>query len=260
MMNKDQQQVLKGETIMKCNNPFCVRVMKYSPKLIVADASNSIVTLYDLTNHSVRETFTVTTGSIKGVGVDPSDDSFYIVTGKLLVKYDSEGVYLGKYGKNLDLKSPIGVAVDEVGNCYITDLDGRIVVMSSEGLLVRTIEMEKPYDIYFEPKFKYMVVSDQKKDVIRLLTKSGEKVKKLGYKGNAKGQFSSPSGVFVDSFGHIFVADLGNHRIQMFDETGKFMAVIGGSRGKNDDEMEFPRSVCVDPWGVMYVADSSIVQ
>lgn len=188
--------------------------------------------------------------------MDPSNDSFYITTGKLLVKYDSEGVYLGKYGKNLDLKNPYGVAVDDAGNCYIADLDGKIVVMSNEGLLVRTIEMEKPYDICFEPEFKYMVVSDQKKDVIRLITKNGEKVKKIGCKGNAKGQFNSPSGVFVDGFGQIFVVDSSNHRIQMFDKTGKFLAAIG-TRGKNDDELEFPRSVCVDYLGVMYAADTS---
>ena len=43
---------------------------------------------------------------------------------------------------------------------------------------------------------------------------------KFGYKGSGKGQFNSPLGIACDSTGNVYVADTGNHRIQVSTHEG----------------------------------------
>ena len=55
-----------------------------------------------------------------------------------------------------------------------------------------------------------------------------------GIFGSGDGQFSVPAGIALDSQGHIYVADSGNHRIQKFDSNGaliKKWGVLSGTAG-----------------------------
>ena len=86
---------------------------------------------------------------------------------------------------------------------------------------------------------------------------SGNFLTKWGSRGDADGQFDKPHGVAVDSFGNVFVADLGNHRIQKFDSSGNFLAKWGCD-GSGDGEFGFggPYGIAVDLSGNLLVADS----
>jgi len=46
----------------------------------------------------------------------------------------------------------------------------------------------------------------------------------VGQAGSGLGEFSSPFGVAVDKTGDIYVADLGNHRVEEFSPDGKAIA------------------------------------
>jgi len=48
-------------------------------------------------------------------------------------------------------------------------------------------------------------------------------VKSWGSFGTAVGQFNSPTHIALDASGRVYVADYGNHRIQMFKGNGNFM-------------------------------------
>src|SRR4030042_1741132 len=64
-------------------------------------------------------------------------------------------------------------------------------------------------------------------------------VTKWGSPGSGDGQFNYPAGVAVDSSGNVYVADLGNHRIQKFDSSGGFITKWGSS-GSGDGQFNYP--------------------
>jgi len=59
---------------------------------------------------------------------------------------------------------------------------------------------------------------------IRKFSKDGKLIKTFGEPGNGPGQFSVPHALALDSRGRLFVADRRNHRLQIFDQEGKFIA------------------------------------
>jgi NHL repeat len=56
--------------------------------------------------------------------------------------------------------------------------------------------------------------------------KDGNWVKSWGEPGDGPGQFNVPHSIAVDAEGHIYVADRGNRRIQVFDGDGNFLRQI----------------------------------
>ena len=50
---------------------------------------------------------------------------------------------------------------------------------------------------------------------------------KFGNKGVKHGEFKSPKGVAYSAKGYIIVADSENHRVQVFNEDGRFLRAFG---------------------------------
>ena len=61
-------------------------------------------------------------------------------------------------------------------------------------------------------------------------------------------------GLAVDRLSRIFVADTGNHRIQVFDETGRFLFAFG-RKGTGPGEFNEPCDVTISRTGHVIVAD-----
>jgi sugar lactone lactonase YvrE len=77
----------------------------------------------------------------------------------------------------------------------------------------------------------------------------------FGNMGAAPGQFMGPVGVEVDHFGRIWIADTGNHRIQVCDEQGGCVAF--GEFGTGDFQFNGPLDVAVHPAGDVAVVDTA---
>ncbi|MFP4581437.1 MAG: InlB B-repeat-containing protein [Candidatus Sumerlaeia bacterium] len=79
-------------------------------------------------------------------------------------------------------------------------------------------------------------------------------VTKWGSEGAGDGEFAGPHRVAVDDSENVYVADMGNKRIQKFDSTGAFITKWG-SEGTGDGEFYLPSDVAVDGSGNVYVPD-----
>lgn len=61
---------------------------------------------------------------------------------------------------------------------------------------------------------------------IAKVDKAGNWLKSWGEPGDGPGQFNTPHSIALDAEGHVYVADRGNARIQVFDGDGKFLRQI----------------------------------
>ena len=61
---------------------------------------------------------------------------------------------------------------------------------------------------------------------LRRSTRNGNWIKSWGEPGSQPGQFNMPHSIAVDAEDHVYVADRGNRRIQVFDGDGKFLRQI----------------------------------
>jgi sugar lactone lactonase YvrE len=130
----------------------------------------------------------------------------------------------GTYG-NMDgqFNGPHGVAVDASGNVYVVDYgNSRIQKFMSNGTY---------------------------------LTQWGTTP------GTGNGQFVNPTGVAVEGRGsvyvngNVYVADRGNHRIQVFTNSGAYLTQWG-TFGTGNGQFAGPGGVAVDASGNVYVADT----
>ncbi len=76
-----------------------------------------------------------------------------------------------------------------------------------------------------------------------------------GSNGSGDGQFVAPRNMAVGPDGSIYVADSGNHRIQVLDQNGNFLTKWG-SEGSDLGQFSEPWGIAVGPDGTVYVADT----
>jgi DNA-binding beta-propeller fold protein YncE len=107
----------------------------------------------------------------------------------------------------------------------------------------------KPQDIAFLPDGSVLVADGLTNSRIVKLDKNGTFVMAWGTKGAGDGQFNAVHGVDVDRNGRVYVADRANKRVQVFDESGKFLQAWPNIR--------FPNHVFVsDATQDVWVADN----
>ncbi|HEV8592269.1 MAG TPA: IPT/TIG domain-containing protein, partial [Pyrinomonadaceae bacterium] len=113
-----------------------------------------------------------------------------------------------------------------------------------------------------------LYVADTGNNAVRRIDLSGNVTTIAGgQKGFADGigrgaGFDAPTGIAVDRFGNILVADAGNHSIRKIDLTGMVVTLAGGGvEGYADGvgaaaRFNFPTAVALDQSGAVYIADS----
>lgn len=80
-------------------------------------------------------------------------------------------------------------------------------------------------------------------------------VQAIGRKGQNFGEFNGLFDVAVDTRQRrMFVTDYNNHRIQVFDEQGKFLFLFG-ERGMGDGQFQSPTGIGVGPAGEIIVCE-----
>lgn len=169
-----------------------------------------------------------------------------------IVKYDhNTGELLASFGAGLFV-TPHGIHVDDDGNVWVTDFAGneagtkghQVIKFSPEGEVLMRLgeagvpgsgpgQLNQPTDVITAPNGDIFVAdghSGQGQDPApgstgRILkyTADGEFIKEWGEIGIGPGEFRTPHALEFDSRGRLFVADRGNHRIQIFDQDGNYL-------------------------------------
>ncbi|CAN0508850.1 unnamed protein product, partial [Phaeothamnion confervicola] len=75
--------------------------------------------------------------------------------------------------------------------------------------------------------------------------------------GNGIGELKSPAGLAFDRDGNVYVTEIGNNRVQVFDKSGVSIA-MWGSKGSGEGEFGNLHGIIVDKTtGHVYVADTA---
>jgi len=184
-----------------------------------------------------------------------------------VLEFDPRGKLEKSFGAGMFV-FPHGIAVDQEGNVYVADANGKngkgdvVVKFSPEGKVLMTLGhpgmpgdapcyFDRPSAVAVAPDGTIFVADghggDSNARIVKIAPDS-KVIKTWGKKGSGPGEFNEPHGIALDSTGRVFVADRVNSRIQIFDPDGNFLAEW--------KQFGRPSAVFIDKNDVIYVADS----
>jgi hypothetical protein len=97
----------------------------------------------------------------------------------------------------------------------------------------------QPTDVAWDAQGNIFVSDGYSNARVAKFDRTGRFAKSWGGTGSGPGQFNIPSSIAVDAKGMVYVADMGNKRIQVFDNDGNFKTEF-----KN---VGAPRAICISP-------------
>ncbi len=190
--------------------------------------------------------------------------------------YEDGDAHNAKFGH------PIGIAIDQNGNLYVSDAGYHVIRKISPAGNVSTLAGDgtKGNDDGMGPNARFdwpmgiavdhagnVYVADSGNDRIRKITPEG-RVTTLagGIRGDSDGignnaGFYNPYGVIVDAQGSVYVADTYNHKIRKVTAEGEVTTIAGTVKGFEDGtiataKFEYPQSLAMDSLGTIYVSDT----
>lgn len=113
-------------------------------------------------------------------------------------------------------------------------------------------EFNQPYDVAVTSDGQRIYVSDTGNNRVQIFANSGQLLGVIGQAGAQIGQFNAPKGITFGTDGNIYVADSGNHRIDLID-VDTVTATIG-QQGNGLMQFQNPVNVSADA-SAIYVAD-----
>lgn len=174
----------------------------------------------------------------QSVRVDAQDNIWAVDRGSdNVVKFDSAGRFLQVLSRKPEAVNPTGGAAGGRG------------AGGAPGQGIQGDNFNRPTDIAWDAQGNMFISDGYASARIVKLDKNGRFIKAWGSKGSEPGQFDMPNSLAVDSRGNVYVADLGNQRIQVFDNEGNFKSRIG--------DVGAPWALCISPGAHQYLYSSN---
>ena len=140
-----------------------------------------------------------------------------------------------------------GMVISDV--CYAKDCIG------SKFLFDIKPKADQPSDIAMGPN-KDIYLVDGVNNRIIVVDSSGKRKFEFGQKGAGKGDFKYPMGIDISDDGKVFIADTGNHRIQVFNLKGDFKYMFKVKSGPKETPSD-PVDVLVSGLNnYLYISDN----
>ena len=203
-----------------------------------------------------------------GLAVD-SKGNLYIADGKVgavfVFSTETKDLQMIKNGVHAHFGDIIGLAIDDADRLFVSDTklhhvlvfgkDHKIEGSISEGGLV------DPGGLAIDNENRFLYVADAALD--QVLVYDADRltlIRKLGTAGKKHtltepGQFSVPTNVAVDADGNLYVTDMYNNRVEVFDADGNFIRQWGKS-GDRPGTFSRPKGIAIDADGHVWVADA----
>jgi sugar lactone lactonase YvrE len=119
----------------------------------------------------------------------------------------------------------------------------------------------EPHSLMYD-RAGFIWTTDSQAHVVYKFDSDGKLLLTLGKKGMAgdnasRDLFNRPNAVAIASNGDIYVSDgYNNTRVVHFNKDGKFIRIIGGTKGAEPGQLQLPHGVVIDSKGRVLVGDS----
>lgn len=164
-------------------------------------------------------------------------------------------------GKSGFFSFPQNIAIDDLGNVYVTDLGNmRVQKFNNDGTFLKTWGSSGTDSGQFHSPAGIAVfngtvfVVDNQLQNVQKFDLNGKFLLKWGEKGKEQGQFLLPNGIAVSPDGEIYVVDTGNQRIQKFTPNGEFISEFGES-GTGNGKLISPIGIAIDNKENIFISD-----
>jgi DNA-binding beta-propeller fold protein YncE len=246
------RNLIAGLFMLACAPAFA---QQQTPPIIAFDSVPSPLHLPD----------TMYLGEVSGIAVNSKGHVFVLTRGNTtgpayaaaatqLLEFDADGKFVREIGHNLYAWSFAHmVKIDRHDNIWVTDKgsdmvikftpDGRVAMVfgrkqeaSDEGtgplkhpdppLPAEPGRFRQVTDTAFDAADDTFISDGYINSRVAKVDKDGNWIKSWGERGSGPGQFNTPHALATDAKGNVYVADRGNHRIQVFDNDGNFLRQI----------------------------------
>lgn len=272
------------------NNPI-----KTTPSIITWPMAGNKLTLKNVSDTAIKITYTAsdTTLKIKAVSSSVTADKQFTfdvsytdpklgvtITKKIDAVYKTRptGVTvaggLGYGAAANQLAGPTGFFMDAAGNFYISDAynyrvqkwapgaTSGVTVAGGNGEGVDSNKLKSPQGIYMAGGSLY--IADQTNQRIQRWVPGAAygytavRGPEYDYYGSKPNQLNSPSDVWVDANGNIYICDRENHRIQRWAPGASSGVTVAGGNGNGSaaNQLSRPAGICLDASGNLYIADT----
>jgi DNA-binding beta-propeller fold protein YncE len=176
----------------------------------------------------------------QAVRIDPRDNAWVVDEGSnSIIKFNPEGrveMILGRKQESIQVPSAGG----EIPFPRVS---------GPKGSGVKGDNFNHPTDVAWDAAGNIFVSDAFVNSRVAKFDKNGEFLSTWGQTGTGPGQFDTPHSIAVDVHGDVYVADVNNHRIQVFDNDGKFKTQLTG--------VGAPAALCISPGAHQYLYSSN---
>ena len=152
-----------------------------------------------------------------------ANGDFFVTDGygnSRVVRFSKDGKYLKEWGKKGtgegEFNLPHAIVIDGKGRLYVGDRENnRVQIFDGDGkFLAQWKESGAPYGLFLAGD--RLFVADARASWVLILDAQGKPIGRVGQKGTGAGQFGTPHMLCVDSDGALYIAEVGNKRVQKF--------------------------------------------
>jgi sugar lactone lactonase YvrE len=203
-----------------------------------------------------------------GMAVD-SKGSVYIADGKVgaifVFNTETKQLQMIKNGVQAHFGDIIGLALDDSDRLFVSDTKlHRIMVFDRDHKIEGAITeggLVDPGGMVVDNENRFLYVADAGRD--QVMVYDADKLNLIRTIGTAgkkhtltePGQFSVPTNVALDADANLYVTDMYNNRVEVFDADGNFIRAWGKA-GDRPGYFSRPKGIAIDSDGHVWVADA----
>jgi len=201
-----------------------------------ADADDPVVVEFDVDPAWPKRPDHVSgKGWVSGLAVDAADRVWFFRKGPDPVQvYAADGEFVRTWGRGM-FDNPHHLRIDHESNVWVADFGLHIVQkFTPEGKLLMTLgvrgekgtderHFNMPTDMAVTKSGDIFVTDGYGNRRVVHFDKSGKFIKAFGEAGPKPGQFVLPHAIVANARGMLYIADRNSGRIQLFDQSGKFL-------------------------------------